>query len=140
MFADTAKIIVRSGKGGDGHVSFRREKYVPDGGPDGGDGGRGGNIVFLADENVNTLIDYRHKRKFAATPGEEGGKRGRGKDPVPEDVGRRPGAVQPVDHPDKRQRRSPCCYRHSPGRVTVRYGRRKRKQGKRCWKAVSETR
>ena len=77
MFADTAKIIVRSGKGGDGHVSFRREKYVPDGGPDGGDGGRGGNIVFLADENVNTLIDYRHKRKFAATPGEEGGKRTR---------------------------------------------------------------
>lgn len=75
MFADTAKIIVRSGKGGDGHVSFRREKYVPDGGPDGGDGGRGGNIVFLADENVNTLIDYRHKRKFAATPGEEGGKK-----------------------------------------------------------------
>lgn len=74
MFADTARIIVRSGKGGDGHVSFRREKYVPDGGPNGGDGGRGGNIVFLADENVNTLIDYRHKRKFAATPGEEGGK------------------------------------------------------------------
>ena len=75
MFADTARIIVRSGKGGDGHVSFRREKYVPDGGPDGGDGGRGGNIVFLADENVNTLIDYRHKRKFVATPGEEGGKK-----------------------------------------------------------------
>ena len=74
MFADTARIIVKSGKGGDGHVSFRREKYVPDGGPNGGDGGRGGNIVFLADENVNTLIDYRHKRKFAATPGEEGGK------------------------------------------------------------------
>lgn len=74
MFADTARIIVRSGKGGDGHVSFRREKYVPDGGPNGGDGGRGGNIVFLADDNVNTLIDYRHKRKFAATAGEEGGK------------------------------------------------------------------
>ena len=74
MFADTARIIVRSGKGGDGHVSFRREKYVPDGGPNGGDGGRGGNVVFQADDNVNTLIDYRHKRKFAATPGEEGGK------------------------------------------------------------------
>ena len=74
MFADTAKITVKSGKGGDGHVSFRREKYVPDGGPNGGDGGRGGDVVILPDENMNTLIDYRHKRKFSATPGEEGGK------------------------------------------------------------------
>lgn len=74
MFADIAKITVKSGKGGDGHVSFRREKYVPDGGPNGGDGGRGGDVVILPDENMNTLIDYRHKRKFAATPGEEGGK------------------------------------------------------------------
>ncbi|MBO4834538.1 MAG: GTPase ObgE [Lachnospiraceae bacterium] len=74
MFADIAKITVKSGKGGDGHVSFRREKYVPDGGPNGGDGGRGGDVIIMPDVNMNTLIDYRHKRKFAATPGEEGGK------------------------------------------------------------------
>ncbi len=73
MFADTAKITVKSGKGGDGHVSFRREKYVPDGGPNGGDGGRGGDVIFIIDESINTLADFRHKRKYAATPGEEGG-------------------------------------------------------------------
>lgn len=75
MFADTAKIIIKSGKGGDGHVSFRREKYVPDGGPDGGDGGKGGDVIFEVDESLNTLNDYRHKRKFAAQAGEEGGKK-----------------------------------------------------------------
>ena len=75
MCADRARIIIRSGKGGDGHVSFRREKYVPDGGPDGGDGGRGGDVIFEVDEGLNTLIDYRHRRKFAATNGENGGKR-----------------------------------------------------------------
>ena len=75
MFADRAKIIIKSGKGGDGHVSFRREKYVPDGGPDGGDGGRGGDVIFEIDEGLNTLTDYRHKRKFAAEPGQEGGKK-----------------------------------------------------------------
>ncbi len=75
MFADRAKIIVKSGKGGNGHVSFRREKYVPDGGPDGGDGGKGGDIVFEVDDGLNTLTDYRHRRKFAAQPGEDGGKR-----------------------------------------------------------------
>lgn len=81
MFADRAKIIIKSGKGGDGHVSFRREKYVPDGGPDGGDGGRGGDVIFQVDNGLNTLIDFKHKRKFAATNGEEGGKRNcRGKD------------------------------------------------------------
>ncbi len=64
MFADRAKITIISGKGGDGHVSFRREKYVPNGGPDGGDGGDGGSIIFEIDEGVNTLADYRHKRKF----------------------------------------------------------------------------
>ncbi len=74
-FADTARIIIKSGKGGDGHVSFRREKYVPDGGPDGGDGGKGGDIIFEVDEGMNTLGDYRHKHKFAAGNGEEGGKR-----------------------------------------------------------------
>ena len=75
MFADRAKIIIRSGKGGDGHVSFRREKYVPDGGPDGGDGGRGGDVIFEVDDGLNTLIDYRHRRNFSATNGEEGGKK-----------------------------------------------------------------
>ena len=75
MFADRAKIFIRSGKGGDGHCSFRRELYVPNGGPDGGDGGRGGDLIFEVDEGLNTLIDYRHKRKYAAGDGEEGGKR-----------------------------------------------------------------
>ncbi len=75
MFADRATIIIKSGKGGNGHVSFRREKYVPDGGPDGGDGGKGGDIIFEVDDGLNTLTDYRHRRKFAAQPGEEGGKR-----------------------------------------------------------------
>ena len=73
MFADFARISIKSGKGGDGHVSFRREKYVPDGGPDGGDGGNGGSVIFVVDKNVNTLIDYRHKHKFAAEAGCEGG-------------------------------------------------------------------
>ena len=75
MFADRAKILIRSGKGGDGHVSFRRELYVPNGGPDGGDGGRGGDVIFEVDEGLNTLQDYRHRRKFAAKDGEPGGKR-----------------------------------------------------------------
>ena len=75
MFADRAKIFIRSGKGGDGHCSFRRELYVPNGGPDGGDGGRGGDLIFEVDEGLNTLVDYRHKRKYAAGDGEEGGKR-----------------------------------------------------------------
>ena len=75
MFADHAKITVISGKGGDGHVSFRREKYVPDGGPDGGDGGNGGSVIFVVDEGLNTLTDYRHVHKYAAEPGEEGKKK-----------------------------------------------------------------
>ncbi len=75
MFADRARIFIRSGKGGDGHVSFRREKYVPDGGPDGGDGGRGGDLIFEVDPGMTTLADYRHKRKFSAGNGENGGKR-----------------------------------------------------------------
>ena len=75
MFADRATIYIRSGKGGDGHVSFRREKYVPDGGPDGGDGGKGGDVIFEVDEGQNTLGDYRHKRKYKAEDGQEGGKK-----------------------------------------------------------------
>lgn len=75
MFADRAKIYIRSGKGGDGHVSFRREKYVPNGGPDGGDGGNGGSVIFEVDEGLNTLTDFRHIRKYCAQDGESGGKR-----------------------------------------------------------------
>ena len=75
MFADTATIDIRSGKGGDGHVSFRRELYVPAGGPDGGDGGKGGDLIFEVDKGMNTLTDFRHKRKYAAQDGEEGGKK-----------------------------------------------------------------
>lgn len=75
MFADSAKIFIKSGKGGDGHVSFRRELYVPNGGPDGGDGGRGGDIIIQVDEGLNTLSDFRHVRKYVAQSGEEGKKR-----------------------------------------------------------------
>ncbi len=75
MFADRAKIYVRSGKGGDGHVSFRREKYVPSGGPDGGDGGNGGSVFLEVDEGLNTLSEYRHVRKYHAGDGQNGGTR-----------------------------------------------------------------
>jgi len=81
MFADRAKIYIRSGKGGDGHVSFRREKYVPDGGPDGGDGGHGGSVIFEVDLGLNTLTDYRFNKHYHAQDGEPGGKKNcRGKD------------------------------------------------------------
>ncbi|UWO27062.1 GTPase ObgE [Marvinbryantia formatexigens] len=75
MFADRAKIIICSGKGGDGHVSFRRELYVAAGGPDGGDGGKGGDVIFEVDKGMTTLGDYRYRRKFSAEPGENGNKR-----------------------------------------------------------------
>lgn len=74
-FTDKARITVASGKGGDGHVSFRREKFVPAGGPDGGDGGDGGSVFFEVDTGLNTLEDYRHQRKYHAQNGEEGGGR-----------------------------------------------------------------
>lgn len=80
-FIDIVKIYVKSGKGGDGHVSFRRELYVPTGGPDGGDGGRGGDIIFEVDKSLNTLLPFKHKYKYVASNGEEGGaKRCHGKD------------------------------------------------------------
>lgn len=75
MFADSAKIFIKSGKGGDGHVSFRRELYVPAGGPDGGDGGKGGDIIFEVEDGLNTLTDFRHIRKYVAKDGEQGGKK-----------------------------------------------------------------
>ena len=73
MFIDKAKIIVISGAGGDGMVSFRREKYVPRGGPSGGDGGKGGSVFIRATPELNTLMNFRRKRKFAAAKGENGG-------------------------------------------------------------------
>ena len=75
MFADRAKIKIRSGKGGDGHVSFRREKYVANGGPDGGDGGRGGDLIFEVDLGLNTLNEFRHIRNYFAGDGQPGGKK-----------------------------------------------------------------
>lgn len=72
MFIDRAKIFVQSGKGGDGMSSFRHEKFVPKGGPNGGDGGQGGNVVLVADRNVNTLVDFRFRRLFKAKPGGKG--------------------------------------------------------------------
>ena len=74
MFVDTAKVIIQAGKGGDGAVSFRRELYIDKGGPDGGDGGQGGNVVFEATENLNTLIDFRYQPELKAEPGERGSK------------------------------------------------------------------
>ncbi len=75
MFVDRAKITIRSGKGGNGSVSFRREPFVPQGGPDGGDGGKGGDIVIRADEGLRTLMDFRYKRKYEAENGEDGKKK-----------------------------------------------------------------
>jgi len=81
MFADSAKIYIRSGKGGDGHVSFRREMFVAAGGPDGGDGGKGGDLIFEVDEGLNTLSDFRFTKKYCAGDGESGSKqRCHGKD------------------------------------------------------------
>ena len=75
VFVDKAKIFIQSGKGGDGHISFRREKYVPNGGPDGGDGGKGGDIIFAVDKGINTLADFHYGGKYKAENGEDGNKR-----------------------------------------------------------------
>ena len=75
MFIDQAKIVIKSGKGGNGSVSFRREPFVPEGGPDGGDGGRGGSVIFVADENLRTLMDFKYKKKYEAENGQDGMKR-----------------------------------------------------------------
>ena len=72
MFVDKAKIRIIAGNGGNGAVAFHREKYVAAGGPDGGDGGRGGNVVFQVDDNISTLADFRYKRKYKAPNGENG--------------------------------------------------------------------
>ena len=81
MFLDVAKVYVKAGDGGAGAVTFHREKYVAAGGPDGGDGGRGGDIVFQVDDNFSTLVDFRFKKKYVAPNGEPGrGKKCFGKD------------------------------------------------------------
>ena len=85
MFIDRARVFVKAGDGGDGMSSFRREKYVPNGGPSGGDGGKGADVVFKADKNINTLVDFRYKRQFKAPAGgngESSNKHGRGSDPL----------------------------------------------------------
>ena len=75
MFVDRAKITIKSGKGGDGAVTFRHDPFVPDGGPDGGDGGRGGSVIFQADRNLRTLMDFKYKKKYEAENGQNGMKR-----------------------------------------------------------------
>ena len=75
MFVDKATISIKAGDGGDGAVSFHREKYVAAGGPDGGDGGKGGDIVFVPDDSLSTLLDFRYKRKYEAQRGQNGGSR-----------------------------------------------------------------
>lgn len=85
MFIDRARVYVKGGDGGNGMSSFRREKYVPNGGPSGGDGGKGADVILVADKNVNTLMDFRYKRMFRAEAGENGmsaNKHGRGRDPL----------------------------------------------------------
>ena len=72
MFIDKAKILIKAGDGGNGAVSFHREKYVAAGGPDGGDGGKGGDVIFVVDDNCSTLADFRYKRKFIAQDGKPG--------------------------------------------------------------------
>ena len=75
MFVDKVEVLVRAGNGGNGSVSFRKEKYIDRGGPDGGDGGRGGNVIFVGDQNLNTLLGFRYKQELEAENGQAGSKR-----------------------------------------------------------------
>ena len=95
-FIDEAKIFVKAGDGGNGIATFRREKYIPMGGPNGGDGGRGGSLYVIADRNINTLVDYRYTRKFLAQRGENGGQGGRIQQSAGLGLGRRPGGRRHV--------------------------------------------
>jgi len=72
LFIDTARIYIKAGDGGNGVISFRREKYVAYGGPDGGDGGKGGDVIFIADPNLSTLLDFKYKKRYIAQNGENG--------------------------------------------------------------------
>ena len=94
MFIDKVKIYIKAGDGGNGNVSFRREKYVSHGGPDGGDGGKGGDIVFVIDEGKNTLLDFKYRRKFVAQNGEGGqGARRHGKNAPNLEIPLPPGTI-----------------------------------------------
>src|SRR5687768_6290004 len=77
MFVDKVQVHIKAGDGGDGRMNLRHEKFVEKGGPDGGDGGKGGNVIFLADQNANTLVQFRFKQDISAQPGEPGNKRKR---------------------------------------------------------------
>ena len=72
MFVDVARITVKAGNGGNGCISFRREKYIAAGGPDGGDGGNGGSVIFVADSSMSTLMDFKYRKKYVAQNGEDG--------------------------------------------------------------------
>ena len=121
MFIDRAKILVKAGNGGNGAVSFHREKYVNAGGPDGGDGGKGGNIVFQVDKHLNTLIDFKYKKKYVAEDGQNGsGKRCSG----------RSGKLRPLRNATVSVQLS--CRRKRKGTGTA-------LQGEKCWIYLHES-
>ena len=101
MFYDTAKIYVKAGKGGDGSASFRRERYVPNGGPDGGDGGRGGSVILRVNPELNTLVTFHYKQHFKATDGGNGrGKKMHGANGADLIIDVPPGTLARVIEPD----------------------------------------